>query len=879
MELHPLTYDVAAGTWSGPLPQVDSERTLVLAIGARSDVAIDALRRAYPLGVVVGCGASNASMTDLTVTVASFDQARVASVSVPATDRTASQRILRALAPHGREDLRALMVLGASHELDQLVAELRLALPNVAIAAEQPEGIDVWVAGDADAPAGVVVAVGLYGDSLQVPDPPESAPDLLLVTLGEATRGADPDAKLSIRTTTYDLRTRSWSEPLPIELDSPRTLVLVFGSPEFAENRAPLFELSAAFPRSKVLGCSGAGEIIGGEVRDGILTVAVARFVHTEVVLASADLRDVADSREAGHRLAAGLQCADLRVAFVLTEGPKVDGAELVAGLCEALPPDVQLAGGLAGDGSRFRKTWLLFDGELRSGRVVAAGLCGNHLVAGHGSRGGWEPFGPEHRVTRSVGAVVHELDGRPALDVYQEDLGTKAAELPGSALPFPLAVRKVGHDGHDEVLFRTLVSVDERERSLTFAGDVPESSVATLMRAEWGRLVESAQDAAAATGASAAESDQLAIAVSGMGRRSVLGARTADEMLAVSGRLPRASIVGFYAYGELSAGQGRASLQNHTMTLTTLSESTVAVVGRVQSDGNRPAPTPAPAPSLAPRSVVVETFAHLPGTGWERAGNGQLDSERTVVLAVGGGPPHPELTRTLRRTYPRAHVLGWSAPGQTSLSVTVARFARTQIVTARVPVDDPARSYDAGRRLASALQRQAAALRVVFVVGRAREVRTAELTRGLTDALGPSVTVVAGLATSEDGRGWVVVGSDPSSGEVAAVAFAGEYLAVGAVGRGGVDPYPPERVVTRASGVVVHEIDHRPALSVLRAQLGPGADGPPTGQWFGLWITGREPDDVHRVVAIDEHARTITLDRALPTDARVHLVRDTRAW
>jgi hypothetical protein len=38
----------------------------------------------------------------------------------------------------------------------------------------------------------------------------------------------------------------------------------------------------------------------------------------------------------------------------------------------------------------------------------------------GHGSEGGWDTFGPQRTITRSRGNVVEELDGEPALDLYE---------------------------------------------------------------------------------------------------------------------------------------------------------------------------------------------------------------------------------------------------------------------------------------------------------------------------------------------------------------------------------------------------------------------------------------------------------------------------
>ena len=73
---------------------------------------------------------------------------------------------------------------------------------------------------------------------------------------------------------------------------------------------------------------------------------------------------------------------------------------------------------------------------------MVAVGLYGEHVKLGHGSKGGWDTFGPERIVTKSDGNVLYELDDKPALALYKEYLGDRAAGLPGSALLFPLALR-----------------------------------------------------------------------------------------------------------------------------------------------------------------------------------------------------------------------------------------------------------------------------------------------------------------------------------------------------------------------------------------------------------------------------------------------------
>ena len=123
----------------------------------------------------------------------------------------------------------------------------------------------------------------------------------------------------------------------------------------------------------------------------------------------------------------------------------------------------------------------------------------------------------------------------------------------------------------------RTVLAVDESEQSMTFAGDVPEGSLAQLMHANFDRLVDGASDAAGAASEMLADQgrETLAVAVSCVGRRLVLAERVEDEIEAAFDRLPKRSRqIGFYSYGELSpAGDGACALHNQTMTMTTISE------------------------------------------------------------------------------------------------------------------------------------------------------------------------------------------------------------------------------------------------------------------------------------------------------------------
>lgn len=370
-----------------------------------------------------------------------------------------------------------------------------------------------------------------------------------------------------------------WTAPLPFELDGLATLVLAFGQRDAIAGGLPN-ELRDAFPRAVIIGCSTAGDVADGQIVDHPLSVAVARFERSALQCASTSIEGFEDSHAAGVRLASALPIGGLRAVLVFASGVRVNGAALVAGLASTLPGGTPISGGLAGDGERFERTWVLGDrGAIEHG-VAAVGLYGASLRIGHGCESGWQDFGPERTITRADGNVLYELDGQPALTLYKDYLGVLAEQLPGSALLYPLSVRAAGALG--PAVVRTILAIDETDQSMTFAGEMPVGAAARLMRTNIDRLAMSAEtaarDALGEIGEHARSQGEpvLAISVSCVGRRLVMGERTEEEVEAVTQGLPPGSVLaGFYSYGEISPQLGYSSgaLHNQTMTLTVVSE------------------------------------------------------------------------------------------------------------------------------------------------------------------------------------------------------------------------------------------------------------------------------------------------------------------
>lgn len=349
-------------------------------------------------------------------------------------------------------------------------------------------------------------------------------------------------------------------------------LVLVFGQRDDLASDAWGTTAGERWPAGIVVGCSTAGQIAGTAVFDAGAVATAIHFDHTELAVATVST-SAERSGEAGKKLAGELNRPGLVHVLVFSEGLAINGDALVRGLSESLPPHVTVTGGLSADGEAFRETIVIARGAVCRHAVVGVGLYGDRLKVGYGSLGGWDSFGPERMVTRSAGNILYELDGQSALALYKKYLGEHAADLPASGLLFPLSLRMHG----DAPVVRTILSVNEADQSMAFAGDVPEGGYVRLMKANFDRLIDGAVGAGRVSTQALKDSPaELALLISCVGRRMVLRQRVEEEVEGVKEVVGlKAVLTGFYSYGEISpfTPSARCELHNQTMTVTTLTE------------------------------------------------------------------------------------------------------------------------------------------------------------------------------------------------------------------------------------------------------------------------------------------------------------------
>lgn len=308
-------------------------------------------------------------------------------------------------------------------------------------------------------------------------------------------------------------------------------LVLAFAERTTLETLNPYAQLKQKFPNASIVISSASGQISNSKLVEEQVVVTAIQFEHTPIKAIEIEVDPTHAKSYLGKRVQNELVTSDLTALLVLSEGSFVNGTDLIEELKAETSYTIPIFGGIAGDGYLFEKTLVGLDRDAVANTIVVVGFYGSRLQFGFGSEGGWSDFGPEREVTLSTKNKVFKIGDRYALDIYKEYLGKYAEELPGSSLYFPLSMKE---SPDAEPVVRTILSIDEEEKSMTFAGNLPEGALVKFMKGNSDKLIDASYKAASNTVVDTHDYTKIALLISCVGRKIVLGDRVEEEIEAV---------------------------------------------------------------------------------------------------------------------------------------------------------------------------------------------------------------------------------------------------------------------------------------------------------------------------------------------------------
>jgi small ligand-binding sensory domain FIST len=199
----------------------------------------------------------------------------------------------------------------------------------------------------------------------------------------------------------------------------------------------------------------------------------------------------------------------------------------------------------------------------------TAGGLAGVMLTEAAGVQTalsqGCSPIGPHRQITECQRNVIVELDGRPALEVFKEDIGEVLARDISRVGGYIFAGLPIAGSDTGDYLVRNLIGVD-MERQLIGIGDLVEKGQelmfcrrdANTAREDLSRMLANLKKRLSGL-------PRGGVYISCLGRGSNLFGEDSQELKQIRDELGAFPLVGFYANGEVSQNR----LYGYTGVLT----------------------------------------------------------------------------------------------------------------------------------------------------------------------------------------------------------------------------------------------------------------------------------------------------------------------
>ena len=258
---------------------------------------------------------------------------------------------------------------------------------------------------------------------------------------------------------------------------------------------------------------------------------------------------------------------------LVVSGGLAVDGDEIIAGIESACGKGTTIFGGLAADFLRMQRTYVFNNDKLCDYGLLALILDEEKISLSGMAVGGWKPMGMDRIITKSNGNVVYSIDNEPALDFVSRYAGLKDLDT-NNALNFLISsnfqLQLKREDKHP--VMRTPMQANAEDRSIVFAGSLPEGSKVKLCLLPGFEVIEAALIEFNNYKKDQPEPDAL-ILFSCAGRQLTLGPYVSEEIDGIK-NIWNAPLAGFFCYGEIGrVVSGQHEFHNMTCSLATLKE------------------------------------------------------------------------------------------------------------------------------------------------------------------------------------------------------------------------------------------------------------------------------------------------------------------
>ena len=320
-----------------------------------------------------------------------------------------------------------------------------------------------------------------------------------------------------------------------------------------------------------IFGSTTAGEILDDEITEGaaaIMLLDIKREHYELFKKASTDTKATARAMAE-----TGKSTYAKPAILVLSSGLTVNADHIISSVQE-VDPTIDLYGGLAGDDLKMTASYV-FSNDFSTENGLLGLLIDTDKVTLKGlATSGWDNIGVEKKITKSEGNILYSIDNEPALDVFvkffqfTENLHDRAEVIAMNFAQYPLQMQKK----NGNTVLRSPLMVNMEDRSLIFAGGIPEGSTVQFSVPPGFDLVDKTRDAVLGIKDTIANPDAV-IVFSCKARHLALGPIMEDEAGKLRGIWDK-PLIGFFTYGEIGAAKDSScDFHNGTCSLVALQE------------------------------------------------------------------------------------------------------------------------------------------------------------------------------------------------------------------------------------------------------------------------------------------------------------------
>jgi PAS domain S-box-containing protein len=317
-----------------------------------------------------------------------------------------------------------------------------------------------------------------------------------------------------------------------------------------------LENLKEKLPNAVIIGASTAGEITKGKLSEKSVQISFTLFDDTKLKAAYVKKTDKTSAK----KIAKKIKSKNMKAAIILSEGLNGNHIDFLETI-HSYYPNLIIAGGLAGDNFKLKKTYIIFDDKIYESGSLIVSFISKTLYASNNYNLSWTPIGKEMHITKAEGNTVLEIDNQPATKVFKHYLGDQIFEkLPNSLLEFQLLFTE-----GDTTVARTPIAKDKN--ALIFAAPVKSGQKVQFGFSNAQSILSKADKIASSLSEKPAEAIYI---FSCIARKSLLGNMLRDELQKFEEIAPTH---GFITYGEYYKTDNNNALLNCTTTLLILSE------------------------------------------------------------------------------------------------------------------------------------------------------------------------------------------------------------------------------------------------------------------------------------------------------------------